>query len=153
MLKKASVLTFSNKMVRQRLKKKKKKKTLNKYLISGWMTELQNPDFKGRWTWIPILVKPLINWGPQASYLITLSLIEGSTATEVVWVCVVSWVQLFETSWTVAHQAPLPTGFPRQEYQSGLPFLPQGIFPTKGSNLHLLHWQVDSLPLGHQESP
>ena len=46
------------------------------------MTELQNPDFEGRWTWIPILAKPLINWGPQASYLITLSLIEGSTATE-----------------------------------------------------------------------
>ena len=26
-------------------------------------------------------------------------------------------------------------------------FLLQGIFPTKGSNLHLLHWQVGSLPL------
>ena len=70
-----------------------------------------------------------------------------------VWVCVLSWVELFETPWTVAHQAPLPMGFPRQEYQSGLPFLPQGIFPTKGSNLHLLHWQVDSLPLSHQGSP
>ena len=27
------------------------------------------------------------------------------------------------------------------------------IFPTQGSNLHLLHWQVDSLPLSHQGSP
>jgi len=27
---------------------------------------------------------------------------------------------------TVAHQAPLPTGFPRQEYWSGLPFPPPG---------------------------
>ena len=26
------------------------------------------------------------------------------------------------TSWTVAHQAPLSMGFPRQEYRSGLPF-------------------------------
>ena len=26
------------------------------------------------------------------------------------------------TSWTVAHQAPLPMGFSRQEYWSGLPF-------------------------------
>ena len=26
------------------------------------------------------------------------------------------------TPWTVAHQAPLSTGFPRQEYWSGLPF-------------------------------
>ena len=31
-------------------------------------------------------------------------------------------VQLFVTPWTVAHQAPLYMGFPRQEYQSGLPF-------------------------------
>ena len=28
----------------------------------------------------------------------------------------------FVTPWTVAHQAPLSMGFPRQEYQSGLPF-------------------------------
>ena len=28
-----------------------------------------------------------------------------------------------------------------------------GIFPDQGSNLHLLHWQVGSLPLNHQESP
>ena len=27
------------------------------------------------------------------------------------------------TQWTVAHQAPLSMGFPRQEYWSGLPFL------------------------------
>ena len=29
-------------------------------------------------------------------------------------------VQLFATLWTVAHQAPLSMGFPRQEYWSGL---------------------------------
>ena len=28
-----------------------------------------------------------------------------------------------------------------------------GIFPTQGLNLCLLHWQVDSLHLSHQESP
>ena len=33
-----------------------------------------------------------------------------------------SRVQLFATSWTVAHQAPLSMGFSRQEYWSGLPF-------------------------------
>ena len=35
-------------------------------------------------------------------------------------------------------------------------FLLQGIFPTQGSNphlLHLLHWQADSLPLHHLGSP
>ena len=35
------------------------------------------------------------------------------------------------TLWTVAHQAPLSMGFPRQEYSSGLPFSFQGIFPTQ----------------------
>ena len=33
----------------------------------------------------------------------------------------------------------------------GCHFLLQGVFPTQGSNLHLLHWS--SLPLSHQESP
>ena len=33
-----------------------------------------------------------------------------------------SCVGLFATPWTVAHQAPLPVEFPRQEYWSGLPF-------------------------------
>ena len=33
-----------------------------------------------------------------------------------------SRVLLFETPWTVAHQAPLSRGFSRQEYWSGLPF-------------------------------
>ena len=28
----------------------------------------------------------------------------------------------------------------------------RGIFPTQGLNLHLLHWQVGSLPLSHQGS-
>ena len=37
-------------------------------------------------------------------------------------VCVLSCVQLFETPWTVACQAPLTMGFPRQEYWSWLPF-------------------------------
>ena len=32
-------------------------------------------------------------------------------------------------------------------------FLLQEIFLTQGSNLHLLHWQAESLPLSHQGSP
>ena len=38
----------------------------------------------------------------------------------------------------------------------GCHFLLQGISPTQGSSpylLHLLHWQVNSLPLSHQGSP
>ena len=33
---------------------------------------------------------------------------------------------------TVAHQAPLSMGFPRQEYQSGLPFPTPGDLPNSG---------------------
>ena len=56
-----------------------------------------------------------------------------------------SRVQLFATPWTVAHQAPLPVKFSRQEYGSGLHFLLQGVFPIQRSNPGLLHWQADSL--------
>ena len=57
------------------------------------------------------------------------------------------------TPWTVACQFLLSMGFPRQEYWSGCHFLLQGIFLTQGLNLHVLHWQVDLLPLSHQNSP
>ena len=36
----------------------------------------------------------------------------------------------FETPWTVAHQAPLSMGFPRQEYWRGLPFTSPGDLPN-----------------------
>ena len=41
-----------------------------------------------------------------------------------------SYVLFFVTLWTIAHQAPLSMGFSRQEYWSGLPCPPPGIFPT-----------------------
>ena len=34
--------------------------------------------------------------------------------------------------WTVAHQSPLSTRFPKQEYWSGLPFPPPGDLPDPG---------------------
>ncbi|CAN0313700.1 unnamed protein product [Rangifer tarandus platyrhynchus] len=37
------------------------------------------------------------------------------------------------TLWTTAHQTPLPIGFSRQEYWSGLPFPSPGV--TQGLNL------------------
>ena len=40
-----------------------------------------------------------------------------------------SSVQLFEALWTVAHQAPLSTGFSKPKYWSGLPFPPPGDRP------------------------
>ena len=38
----------------------------------------------------------------------------------------------FATPWSVAHQAPLFMGFPRQEYWSGLPFPSAGDLPDPG---------------------
>ena len=43
-----------------------------------------------------------------------------------------SCVWLFAAPWAVAHQAPLSTGFSRQEYWSGLPFPPRGGLPNPG---------------------
>ena len=43
-----------------------------------------------------------------------------------------SRVQLFETPWTLARQAPLSMRFSRQEYFSGLPFPPPGDLPNPG---------------------
>ena len=66
--------------------------------------------------------------------------------------CLLSRVQLCVTPWTVAHQAPLSMGFPRQEYWSGCHSLFQVICPDQGSNLNLfrlVHWQIDSLLLRH----
>ena len=56
------------------------------------------------------------------------------------------------TPWTVAHQVPLPIGFPRQENWSRLQF-PSRDLPIQGSNSCLLLQQIDSLPLSHQGSP
>ena len=43
-----------------------------------------------------------------------------------------SHVQFFVAPRTVAYQAPLPMGFPRQEYWSGLPFSSPGDLPKPG---------------------
>ena len=43
--------------------------------------------------------------------------------------CMSSHVWLFATLWTVIHQAPLSMEFPKQEYQSGLPFPSPGDLP------------------------
>ena len=67
-----------------------------------------------------------------------------------------SHVQLFAMLWTVAHQAPQFMGFSKQEYWSGLACLLPGIFPTQGSNPHLLcllNLQMGSLPLAHPRKP
>ena len=48
------------------------------------------------------------------------------------YVCVLSHVQLFVTSWTTAHQAPLSMGFSSEVYWSRVPFPPPGDLPDPG---------------------
>ena len=74
-----------------------------------------------------------------------------------IYVCSLSHVQLFMTPWTVARQAP-PGSSVHGIFQARILewvaiFLLQGNYPTQGSNPHVLHWQVDSLPLRLLRSP
>ena len=63
-------------------------------------------------------------------------------------VCVLSCICLFVTPWTIACQAPLSMGFPRQEYWSGLPCSPPGDLPDpriKSMSTVVPALQADSL--------
>ena len=67
-----------------------------------------------------------------------------------------SCVRLIATLWTIAHQAPHPWDSPSKNNGVGCHSLLQGIFPTQGSNPHLLcllHWQTGSLPLALPVKP
>ena len=103
-------------------------------------------------SWLPLpCLSPLLSL--QFSQLVSLlqirTFING-------YACVLSHVQLFMTLRTRVHQAPLSMEFPRQEYWSGLSFPPPGHLPDPGIEptlLHVLHWQVDSLPLAPPGKP
>ena len=75
------------------------------------------------------------------------------------WVCVLSHcspVWPCVTLWTVARQAPLSTGFSRQEHWSGLPCSASGVLPNPAMETgpsHLLHWWAGSLPLAPPGEP
>ena len=62
-------------------------------------------------------------------------------------------VQLFVALWTIACQAPLSTGFSRQEYWSGLPFSSPGDLPDSGIESRSPASQADSLPLEPRVKP
>ena len=64
-----------------------------------------------------------------------------------------SYIQPFETPWTVAHQAPLSLGFPRQEDWRGLPFPSPGERPNPGIEPTSPAWQADSLPSERSGGP
>ena len=62
-------------------------------------------------------------------------------------------VQLFCYAMNWSLPGPCPWEFTGKNTEIGCHFLLQVIFPTQGSNLCLLHWQADSVPLSHHGSP
>ena len=75
------------------------------------------------------------------------------TAILVYWKLCVCVPQSLSSVWVLRPHGLQPTrllsplNFPGKNTEAGCHFLLQGIFPTQGSNLCLLHWQTDSLPL------
>ena len=69
-------------------------------------------------------------------------------------VCV-NWLVMSNsaTPWTIAHQAPLPRRFSRQEYWKRLPFPSPGDLPNPGIKPGLLHYRQTPYHLSQQESP
>ena len=96
--------------------------------------------------------------GEERAYLYLTSKLIFPFKISLVYLHILSHIWFFATPWTVAHQAPLSMEFSRQEYwiEVGCRAPLQGIFPTQGSDLHLLrllHWQVGCLPLVPPRKP
>ena len=64
----------------------------------------------------------------------------------------ISHLQLFETLWTISHQALLSMGFSRREYRSGLPCPSPGDLPNPGIEPRSPILQADSLPTATREA-
>ena len=64
-----------------------------------------------------------------------------------------TYAWLFVSPWTEPTRLLCPWDSPGKNSGIGFHFLLQGIFPTQGLNLCLLHWQANSLPLSHLGSP
>ena len=100
-----------------------------------WLSDLQT---------VPLAFLDLL---PVDMWLLRLIIIWDSVPSY----CHFSDAWLFATLWTVAHQAPPSVGF-FQAWMLEWFAIPssRAIFPTQGSNLHLLrllNWQACSLPL------
>ena len=85
----------------------------------------------------------ILGWNiNNLSYADDINFIAESKSSEVK---SLSHVRLFATPWTVAHQAPPPMGFSRQEYWSGLPFPSPGDLPDPGIESRSPALQADAL--------
>ena len=95
-----------------------------------WLSQWSGfPVSRGPWSGIPLSLKAspglfCVFWGSrqQGGLLAVVGRGMGTTDLEISRRSPFSRVRLCATPWTAAHQAPLSTGFSRQEYWSGLPF-------------------------------
>ena len=77
-----------------------------------------------------LLSEPVLISSLSCSALCNFSVCPPHSRVKIFCVCqLLSRVRLFETPWTVAHQAPLSMEFSRQEYWSGLPCPSPGDLP------------------------
>ena len=90
---------------------------------------------------IPVFMRSVLQYKRKTLHSIFLK------ESIVVVIQLLSHVQFFETLWTVGYQAFCPWDFPGKNTGGSCHFFLQGIFLIQGSDLHLLHWQADSLPL------
>ena len=101
--------------------------------------------------WIPRKVPH--SWSPPPSTLLVMITYSACLRAH----SVASVVSNSATLWTIASQALLSMGFSRQEYWSGLLWLPTGDLPNSGIDFvslnKYLHWQAGSLPLAPPGKP
>ena len=84
----------------------------------------------------------------QSMNLIQMSSFFNAVIYVRIFACMLSHVQLFEIHGLQPARL-CPRNFPGKNTGVRCHFVLQGIFLTQGSNPHLLHWQVDSLPVSH----
>ena len=90
-----------------------------------WLNWTKHMETAGVWALHRRAMVWGLPWGDSSS----------QASGKLAWMSVCSVVQsslTLQTLWTVALQAPLTVGFPRQEYWNGLPFPPQGDIPAPG---------------------
>ena len=101
-------------------------------------------------SWFFRSTKMRLNWFSNLSLTVE-HLLCTTHLVVVIWSLNCVWLLL--TPWTVACQAPLSMGFPRQEYWNGLPFPSPGDLPNPGIKRATPALQLDALLLRQQGSP
>ena len=116
--------------------------------LQGWALSSEASAFKVRFT---LCVNMLGPWCPDTrSNIIVCGNVWGWGNTYFSFLKMSEWqslsgVQLFETQWTVACQAPLSMEFSRQDYWSWLPLPSPGDLPNSGIKPRSQTLQADSL--------